>query len=134
MSLKELRCMACLRPALPRGGRAFDNTLALATALAGAAFGAAAAGSGADDFIAAAVGAWGFHVGVTDGGIDTFGCGGLSGCGVGVEFWHGAVHSCFFHGFDFGHGELGLTLVRRCHFAVAWAECTAHPTEDVVGQ
>ncbi len=115
-----------------------DGVAGLAAALGGSALGAAAAGSGSDDLVAAAVGAWGFHVGVADGRIHPFGCGGL-GCfslsrGVGNELGNRAVDGLFLHGLDFGHGEFGLSLVRGGHFAVAGDEGASHPTEDVVGQ
>jgi len=72
----------------------------LATSLAGSALGAASAGSCTNNFVATAVGARGFHVGVAEGYINT-----LGGCrviGFAAEFGYGAVDGLFLHDLD-GH-------------------------------
>ena len=113
----------------------------LATSLAGSALGAASAGSCTNNFVATAVGARGFHVGVTDGGFNALSC-----CAFGFsvicaffldaskKVGDGTVDRFFLHGLNFGHGEFGLTLVRRCFFAVSRDKFTAHPTKYVVGK
>ena len=98
----------------------------LAATLAGAAFGATTAGAGADDFIAAAVRTGGFHVGVADGCIDPFGCF-LFIFAIGAQEADGAVDRLFLHGFDLGHGKLGLGMVGGGFFAIAGRN--SHPIQ-----
>ena len=54
------------------GGRSPHKEERLTAALAGAALGAATAGPGTDDLVAAAIGAGGVHVHVADGSTDPF--------------------------------------------------------------
>ncbi len=95
--------------------------------LAGAALGADAAGTGADDFIRAAVRANDAHVGGAESAFDA------TLAGVEIELLDRAVERGLFHLGDFWQWQLALAVVGGSSFAIALDELAAHPAKDVVG-
>ena len=103
----------------------------LAAALAGAALGAAAAGSGADDFAGAAVRAGDVHIHIAKGDLDALGVGVAADVdvrvafatvlvgdevndagGLALEVGDGAVDGGLVDLREFFHGQVGLGLIR----------------------